>query len=230
MLSESEWEYVARGGTQTKYWWGDEIGRGRANCDGCGSRWDDEKTAPVGSFRANGFGLHDVHGNVWEWVEDCWHGDYEGAPTDGSAWTSGGDCGSRVLRGGSWYFVPGFLRSANRDWLSAGRPVLPTTASVLPERSPHESLPLYILCRGSRGRSPLEGFSVPTLFLNADAFDECNPSLRASPITTHATGPVPAPASTEGRGGAESATFLGFVRKPPAPFHSRFGVLRRPET
>ena len=78
LLSESEWEYVARGGTQTKYWWGDEIGRGRANCDGCGSRWDDEKTAPVGSFRANGFGLHDVHGNVWEWVEDCWHGDYEG--------------------------------------------------------------------------------------------------------------------------------------------------------
>ena len=120
LLSESEWEYVARGGTQTEYWWGDEIGGGRANCDGCGSRWDDEKTAPVGSFRANGFGLYDVHGNVWEWVEDCSHGDYRGAPTDGSAWTSGGNCTDRVLRGGSWYLTPGFLRSANRGRYSTG--------------------------------------------------------------------------------------------------------------
>ena len=66
LLSESEWEYVARAGTGTRYWWGDGIGRSRASCNECGSRWDDERTAPVGSFSANAFGLHDVHGNVWE--------------------------------------------------------------------------------------------------------------------------------------------------------------------
>ena len=120
LLSEGEWEYVARAGTETAFWWGDEMGSGRANCDGCGSRWDGRQTAPAGSFRANGFGLHDVHGNVWEWVEDCWHGDYGGAPTDGSAWTSGGVCGKRVLRGGSWFNKPRNLRSANRNWYSAG--------------------------------------------------------------------------------------------------------------
>ena len=111
LLSESEWEYVARSGTSTRYWWGDGIGRNRANCVRCGSRWD--RTAPVGSFSANGFGLHDVHGNVWEWVEDCWNGSYAGAPRDGSAWESG-DCSARVLRGGSWVNGPGLLRSAIR--------------------------------------------------------------------------------------------------------------------
>ena len=120
LLSESEWEYVARAGTTTAYWWGDEIGKARANCDGCGSRWDNGKTAPVGSFRANEFGLYDVHGNVWEWVEDCWHGSYRGAPGEGEAWESGGDCSQRVLRGGSWYYKPRFLRSALRNRDSAG--------------------------------------------------------------------------------------------------------------
>ena len=114
LLSESEWEYAARAGTQTRYHWGDSVGRNRANCDGCGSRWDDERTAPVGSFSANGFGLHDMAGNVWEWVEDCWHDSYSGAPSDGSAWTTGGNCSGRVLRGGSWDSGPGYLRSANR--------------------------------------------------------------------------------------------------------------------
>ena len=65
---------------------------------------------------ANNFGVYDTVGNVYEWVGDCWHDNYSGAPIDGSAWTSGGDCSKRVLRGGSWYFRPGFLRSANRDW------------------------------------------------------------------------------------------------------------------
>ena len=113
LLSESEWEYVARAGTRTEYWWGDDIGRNRANCSDCGSRWDGEQTAPVGSFPANPFGLHDVHGNVDEWVEDCANDSYNGAPTDGSAWVSG-DCGHRVLRGGSWYSFDMFLRTAGR--------------------------------------------------------------------------------------------------------------------
>ena len=113
LLSESEWEYVARAGTTTRYSWGNNIGHNRANCDGCDSRWDDDRTAPVGAFNANAWGVHDMHGNVWEWVEDCWNDSYVGAPSDGSAWTSG-DCGRRVLRGGSWFDYPRNLRSANR--------------------------------------------------------------------------------------------------------------------
>ena len=113
LLSESEWEYVARAGTETAYSWGDSIGVNRANCDGCGSAWDDEMPAPVGSFEANAWGVYDMHGNVWEWVEDCWNVSYEGAPADGSAWESG-DCSARVLRGGSWDYSPRKLRSAFR--------------------------------------------------------------------------------------------------------------------
>ena len=119
LLSEAEWEYVARAGSRTSYHWGEDIGRNRANCRGCGSRWDDEGTAPVGSFPANGFGLRDVHGNVWEWVEDCWNEGYAGAPSDGGAWESG-ECGLRVLRGGSWSDKPRNLRSANRSGNAAG--------------------------------------------------------------------------------------------------------------
>ena len=101
LLSESEWEYAARAGTSTAYSWGNQIGSGRANCDGCGSQWDDSQTAPVGSFSPNVWGLHDMHGNVWEWVQDCWNGSYSGAPSNGGAWQQG-DCSRRVLRGGSW--------------------------------------------------------------------------------------------------------------------------------
>ena len=113
LLSESEWEYVARAGTVTRYWWGDDIGRNRANCDGCGSRRDDDRTTPVGSFAANRFGLFDVHGNVWEWVQDCWNDSYAGAPGDERAWERG-KCSRRVLRGGSWFDPPWYLRSAYR--------------------------------------------------------------------------------------------------------------------
>ena len=102
LLSESEWEYAARAGAQTSYWWGDDIGSNQANCRGCGSSWDGKKTAPVSSFSANAFGLHDVHGNVREWVGDCWNSNYKGAPADGSVWGSG-KCVRRVLRGGSWF-------------------------------------------------------------------------------------------------------------------------------
>ena len=120
LLTESEWEYVARAGTQTPYWWGDEIGRDQANCDGCESSWDD-LTAPVGTFSKNAFGLYNVHGNVHEWVEDCWNDSYAGGPTDGSAWGSENcDCEHRVLRGGCWSSRPKDLRSATRFHLDAG--------------------------------------------------------------------------------------------------------------
>ncbi|XOZ32318.1 formylglycine-generating enzyme family protein [Halomonadaceae bacterium KBTZ08] len=106
--TEAEWEYATKAGTNTWYWWGNKPGRGEglAVCNGCGTRWDDRHwdertTAPVGSLEPNPFGLYDVHGNAWEWVQDCWHPNYEGAPTDGSAWLNDndGDC-RRVLRGG----------------------------------------------------------------------------------------------------------------------------------
>ena len=119
LLSEAEWEYVARAGSETAYSWRNEIGRNRANCDGCGSRWDGKQTAPVGMFAGNAFGLYDVHGNVMEWVEDCWNETYAGAPANGSAWEQG-DCNRRGLRGGSWYFIPRYLRSAYRDWNPSG--------------------------------------------------------------------------------------------------------------
>ena len=113
LLSEAEWEYAARAGSTTAYSWGDEIGVGNANCSGCGSEDGGKQTAPVGSFKANAFGLFDMHGNVWQWVQDC-SGDYNAAPIDGSAKTASG-CSSRVLRGGSWNRNPQFLRAANRD-------------------------------------------------------------------------------------------------------------------
>ena len=116
--SESEWEYAARAGTETAYSWGDEIGVNRANCRGSGSEWSGRQTSPVGSFEPNAFGLYDMHGNVREWVEDCWHDNYEGAPSYGRAWTSGGDSSKRVVRGGSWNYGPRDLRSAYRSWFT----------------------------------------------------------------------------------------------------------------
>jgi formylglycine-generating enzyme required for sulfatase activity len=133
LLSEAEFEYVARAGSNTAYPWGGEIDKGSANCDGCGSQWYSDKMAAGRSFIANRFGLYDLSENpcgrdssirlppcnVWEWVEDCdhgnhnGHGNYNGAPTDGSAW-SRGDCSGRVVRGGVWYYYPQFLRSSYR--------------------------------------------------------------------------------------------------------------------
>jgi formylglycine-generating enzyme required for sulfatase activity len=117
--SEVEWEYTARAGTHTIYWWGAEVGRNNGNCNGCGSEWDNKQSAPVGSFAPNRFGLYDVLGNVWERVEDCYHVGYSGAPGDGSPWTSR-SCRKHVLRGGSWASAPGDVRSATRGSAGAG--------------------------------------------------------------------------------------------------------------
>ena len=117
LLSDAEYEYAARAGTTTAYPWGDVVGNNNANCNRCGSQWDNKQTAPVGSFAANRFGLYDMVGNVWEWTEDCGNGSYNGAPADGSAWMSG-DCDYRIWRGGSWDFNPWNLRSASRTWHS----------------------------------------------------------------------------------------------------------------
>lgn len=114
LLSEAEWEYAARAGSTTTYPWGGDPGVGKANCDGCGSQWDNTSTAPAGSFEANAFGLHDMPGNVWEWVEDCFADSYSaGQPTTGDAF-SPPECTMRVNRGGSWSTTVSRLRSANR--------------------------------------------------------------------------------------------------------------------
>ena len=116
--SEAEWEYAARAGTETKYWWGNKIGKNKATCDGCGAKWGwDAKrmTAPVGSFEANPFGLYDTVGNVWEWCADNYQDSYKNSPTDGSAWEKVSKY--RVLRGGSWYYDSHYVRAANRYWV-----------------------------------------------------------------------------------------------------------------
>jgi formylglycine-generating enzyme required for sulfatase activity len=123
LLSEAEWEYAARAGTQTRYWWGNEVGRNHANCYGCGSRWDGRQTAPVGSFEANAFGLYDILGNASEWVEDCYHGSYRDAPADGSAWVQ--NCPAefrdkRVMRGGAWQYPGQLTRPDFRTAFSNG--------------------------------------------------------------------------------------------------------------
>ena len=125
-LTEAEYEYATRAGTTTAYPWGDDSGNDNANCIGCSRKWDKGRIVPVGSFPPNRFGLYDMVGNVWEWVEDCYHASYEvktpqrtvDAPSDGSAWITG-DCSWRVIRGGSWSNPPGSVRSASRQRIPA---------------------------------------------------------------------------------------------------------------
>lgn len=114
LLSESEWEYAARAGTSTAYYWGEEIGSDHANC--CGTQWDETRLAPVGSFESNDFGLHDMLGHVWQWTEDCWHKSYSNAPSDGTAWIAGGDCSKSTMRGGNYQSPPYIVRVASRNF------------------------------------------------------------------------------------------------------------------
>lgn len=135
LLSEAEWEYAARAGTSSWRYWGDDESDQCAYANGAdqsahreypGWSWsmascDDghARAAPVGSYRANPWGLHDVLGNVWEWVQDCNQQSYQGAPVDGSAWEHG-DCSRRGLRGGSWGSSPWYLRSVDRNQVGTG--------------------------------------------------------------------------------------------------------------
>jgi formylglycine-generating enzyme required for sulfatase activity/uncharacterized caspase-like protein len=113
LLSEAQWEYVARAGSTTRFFWGNDIGINNANCNGCGSEWDNKQTAPVGSFQPNAFGLYDAAGNVWEWMEDCWSDTYGNSAADKTA-SEAAACGLRVIRGGSWNDPPRVLRTAAR--------------------------------------------------------------------------------------------------------------------
>ena len=131
LLTEAEWEYAARAGSSTQYHFGNSESQLCSFANGADARtmarWRNtacsdgvgDQTAQAGTFAANAFGLHDMHGNVWEWVEDCWNDSYVGAPSDGSAWLRG-DCSIRVLRGGSWLDPTGNLRSADRNRNATG--------------------------------------------------------------------------------------------------------------
>ena len=112
--SEAEWEYAARADTQTRYWWGEQLQPGLASCKNCGDGAAAEQPAKVGNLKPNPFGLYDMGGTVDQWVEDCWHKTYQGAPADGSP-RSAADCTSHVVRSGSWRNDARYIRPANRD-------------------------------------------------------------------------------------------------------------------
>lgn len=111
--TEAEWEYAARAGTATRYWWGDKLGAGEANCKDCGGDWHKDKPADVDAFPPNPFGLYATSGGVWEWVADCWYSDYHGAPADGSS-RDRTDCREYVIRGGAWRNDSTYVHSASR--------------------------------------------------------------------------------------------------------------------
>ena len=160
LLSEAEWEYAARAGTDTPFHFGNTISANQANYNGNYTYGSGErgkyrgKAIAAGSFPANKFGLHDMHGNVWEWVEDCWHESYKGAPTDGSAWIARGDCNERVIRGGSWNDKPGYLRSAHRYWGEAAKRTWQTALEMGWIAAPD------VLIKHRECRDPVFGFRV----------------------------------------------------------------------
>lgn len=128
LLSEAEREYVARAGTSTPFWWGSSITPAQANYDGSVTPYKGggakgeyrRKTLPADSLKANPWGLHHVHGNVWEWTEDCWIDKNTDNPGTGTARTTGcTDANARVVRGGSWVSVPWYLRAAYRSWFTS---------------------------------------------------------------------------------------------------------------
>lgn len=119
--SEAEWEYAARGRATTKFPWGNKIGKSKANCNGCGSEWDNKMTSPVGSFAPNSYGIYDMVGNVYEWCLDIKHNNYEGAPNDGSPWLTDGQEDTRINRGGSWFQLPSDAVPTARCWEHSAR-------------------------------------------------------------------------------------------------------------
>jgi len=120
LLSEAEWEYVARAGSRTSFWWGSYAGSGNAHCFNCKSDYSTSKPAKVGTYKPNPFGVYDTAGNLYEWVHDCYHRNYEGAPVDGTVW-EGGDCNDRVVRGGSYGSPASSMRSENREKFNSER-------------------------------------------------------------------------------------------------------------
>lgn len=113
--TEAEWEYAARGGSPAKFWWGNQLGQKLANCRGCGGQWDGQKTAPIGSFNPNRYGLYDTAGNVYEWCLDTKHANYQNAPVDGSAWVDK-KAKKHMSRGGAWFMPPVDMSSFARSW------------------------------------------------------------------------------------------------------------------
>lgn len=118
LLSESEWEYAASSGKKAPFWWGYDKEPNRAHCFDCENGLDPRKPTKIGNFAANPFGIHDTAGNVSEWVSDCWHENYDGAPSDNETW-EGGDCTYRILRGGAYISPAQSIRSAKRDKLKS---------------------------------------------------------------------------------------------------------------
>ena len=116
--TEAEWEYAARGGARSRFWWGDQLQTAMANCKGCNEPYESSEPLNVGSFKPNPFGLYDMGGNIHQWVADCWHKNYQGAPADGSAWIEN-DCPSHVIRSGSWKNDPSYVRASSRDHYDA---------------------------------------------------------------------------------------------------------------
>jgi len=121
--SEAEWEYAARAGTTSAFWWGDSLDTGRANCKDCGGAWNKRRPAAAGSYAANPFGVYDLNGGVAEWTNDCWNNNHAGSPADGSSRTKR-DCQKRVLKGGSWRADGSYLRSASRLYYDASVPYI----------------------------------------------------------------------------------------------------------